>query len=217
MPPRAAGPVHGNHRTRAPLQNRPRQSALDSVSIPIQVTIARQSVHGLDVVFDKGVPRIPMAVSQLPSEHPTTCTSIPYPTVFPILPPEIRGNTSEPPPREPTAKSHVRSHNTSWCAAPENGCMTQCLTSAVSHLVSCSLAPQRAERPRWHTFFLITRRSAWHRERRCTYSILLDTRATGHPSRLTSTTGLTSRIVLARQSEVKRRLPTCTCPRSRTN
>ena len=35
-------------------QYRPRQGAIDTVSFPMQMTIAEQSVHGLDVAFDEG-------------------------------------------------------------------------------------------------------------------------------------------------------------------
>ena len=51
---RAVGPIDENHRTRDTTQYRPRQGAIDIVSFPMQMTIAEQSVYGLDVVFDEG-------------------------------------------------------------------------------------------------------------------------------------------------------------------
>ena len=53
----AVGPVDENHRSRNPFQHRPRQGAIDTVPFAIQVPIAQQSIHGLDVVFDEGTPR----------------------------------------------------------------------------------------------------------------------------------------------------------------
>ena len=54
---RAVGPIDENHRTHDPSQHRPRQGAIDALSFLMQVPIAQQSVHGLDVMFDEGAPR----------------------------------------------------------------------------------------------------------------------------------------------------------------
>ena len=51
------GPVDENHRTRDTSQHRPRQGAINTVSFPMQVPIAQQSVHRLDVVFDESPTR----------------------------------------------------------------------------------------------------------------------------------------------------------------
>ena len=52
------GPIAENHRTRDTAQYRPRRGTIDTVSFPMQMTIAEQSVHALDVVFDEGTPRV---------------------------------------------------------------------------------------------------------------------------------------------------------------
>ena len=48
----AVGPIDENHRKRDTSQYRPREGVIDTVSFSTQVRIAKQSVHGIDVVFD---------------------------------------------------------------------------------------------------------------------------------------------------------------------
>ena len=50
MRERAVGPIDENHRTREASQHRPRQGRIHAASFSMQVGIAQQLVHGLDVV-----------------------------------------------------------------------------------------------------------------------------------------------------------------------
>ena len=48
---RAVGPIDENRRTRDPSEHRPRQVVIDAMPFSMQVAIAQQSVHRLDVML----------------------------------------------------------------------------------------------------------------------------------------------------------------------